>query len=70
MLQVLQDVEMLQDMVFEDSPRKVPEAEQYERWIVVTTINGPTPSVEALSQIPGWKMVVVGDRKTPAAWRW
>lgn len=39
-----------------------------EKWIVVTTIQYPTPQLHKLSQIPGWKLVVVGDKKTPADW--
>jgi len=39
-------------------------------WIVVTTINPPTIAIEAMSRMTGagWRVVVVGDRKTPANW--
>lgn len=40
-----------------------------ERWIVVTSINYPTVDVRKLASIPGWKVVVVGDLKTPKDWR-
>ncbi|XP_048249064.1 probable glycosyltransferase STELLO1 [Haliotis rufescens] len=42
---------------------------QSDRWIVVTTISYPTPDIKFLANIPGWKVVVVGDTKTPADWR-
>lgn len=38
------------------------------RWIVVTTINPPTPQLKKLANMPGWRIVVVGDRKTPSDW--
>jgi len=40
----------------------------HSKWIVVTTINRPTKSLVALSQVTDWKMVVVGDRLTPKDW--
>ena len=39
-----------------------------EKWIVVTTINYPTPQLRKLAEIPGWHLVVVGDKKTPEDW--
>jgi len=42
---------------------------QADKWIVVTTIRSPTDAVRALAQQPGWKVVVVGDKKTPRTWR-
>lgn len=39
-----------------------------DQWIVVTTIQHPTPQLRKLSQLPGWTLVVVGDQKTPADW--
>ena len=47
----------------------VPEAERHDRWIVVTTVQSPTEPVRKLARMPGWRMVVVGDTKTPADWR-
>jgi len=38
------------------------------RWIVLTTVNLPTPAVAKLAALPGWRTVVVGDRRTPANW--
>lgn len=40
----------------------------HEKWIVVTTIQYPTKQLQALSKIPGWRLVVVGDKKTPNDW--
>eukprot|EP00884_Botryococcus_braunii_P006898 jgi/Botrbrau1/16209/Bobra.314_2s0003.1 len=39
-----------------------------EKWIVVTSINRPTPSIEHLASLPGWQVVVVADKKTPLDW--
>ncbi len=43
-------------------------ATSYERCIVVTTINYPTESLKRLASIPGWRLIVVADQKTPADW--
>jgi hypothetical protein len=40
----------------------------HERWIVVTTIQAPTEQLSKLAQIPGWHLLVVGDKKTPSDW--
>ena len=37
-------------------------------WVVITSIAPPTGAVRAFSQLPGWELVVVGDRKTPPDW--
>jgi len=42
----------------------------YDKWIVLTTINAPTDDLKKLADIEGWKVVVVGDTKTPADWRY
>eukprot|EP01104_Vermistella_antarctica_P005548 TRINITY_DN1605_c1_g2_i1.p1 TRINITY_DN1605_c1_g2~~TRINITY_DN1605_c1_g2_i1.p1 ORF type:complete len:773 (-),score=90.32 TRINITY_DN1605_c1_g2_i1:75-2393(-) len=49
---------------------KVPSSDVYysEKWAVITTINYPTPAIRKLAGLPGWKVVVVGDLKTPADW--
>jgi len=36
--------------------------------VVITTIHEPTPAVTAFSRMPGHRVVVAGDRKTPADW--
>lgn len=41
----------------------------HDKWIVLTTINHPTDDVKKLANIPGWKVVVVGDTKSPSNWR-
>ena len=46
-----------------------PVEEMHEKWIVITTINAPTDDVKKLADIDGWKVVVVGDTKSPADWR-
>jgi hypothetical protein len=40
------------------------------RWIVITSINPPTRSLEVVSALckNGWSAVVVGDTKTPGDW--
>lgn len=40
------------------------------RWVLVTTVNPPTPAVKKLAALDGWCVVVVGDSKTPADWAW
>ena len=53
-------------------PRKTapPANEMHDKWIVLTTVNSPTADVKKLAGIEGWKVVVVGDTKTPADWRY
>ena len=47
-----------------------PKAEDMnDKWIVLTSINAPTKDVKRLAAITGWKVVVVGDKKTPQDWR-
>lgn len=52
-------------------PKKLapPAEELHDKWIVLTTINKPTGDVKKLAGIEGWKIVVVGDTKTPKDWR-
>ena len=51
--------------------RKRPRVEDiHHKWIVVTSIAAPTSDVKLLSKIPGWKLLVVGDKKTPKSWRY
>ena len=41
------------------------------KWIVVTTINGPTKAIQKISEIvasDGWRCIVIGDKKTPIGW--
>ncbi|KAG1658378.1 putative glycosyltransferase STELLO1 [Nymphon striatum] len=57
---------------YEDLPEKCSiqnRAKKVEsKWIIVTSIVGPTEDIRVMSQMPGWTIVVVGDRKTPANW--
>jgi len=39
------------------------------KWVVMTSINYPTDVVKKLAALPGWSVVVVGDKKTPADWK-
>lgn len=38
------------------------------RWIILTTIQAPTACVKAWAAVPGWRLLAVGDRKTPPDW--
>jgi hypothetical protein len=38
------------------------------KWIVVTTVNYPTETIQTLAKVPGWRVVVVADLKTPKDW--
>ena len=48
---------------------KLDESEMHDRWIVVTSIFAPTEDIKLLAAIPGWKMVVVGDKKSPKEYK-
>uniref|UniRef100_A0A914WT72 Uncharacterized protein n=1 Tax=Plectus sambesii TaxID=2011161 RepID=A0A914WT72_9BILA len=39
-----------------------------DKWIVITTISLPTDAVRVLADQPGWRVVVVADKKTPIDW--
>ena len=43
-----------------------------KKYIVVTSINSPTPSIEKFSELvsDGWNVLVVGDLKTPNNWNY
>jgi hypothetical protein len=49
--------------------KKPKPSELHDKWVVVTSINKPTSDVEKLAKMEGWKVVVVGDTKTPSDWR-
>lgn len=38
------------------------------KYVVITTINAPTPAISGFGKWAGWQVVVVGDRKTPKDW--
>jgi len=37
-------------------------------FIIITSISRPTKAVELFSKIKNWKLIVVGDKKTPSLW--
>lgn len=39
-----------------------------DKWIILTTINYPTPAVKELAKLSGWQLLVIGDKKTPKDW--
>lgn len=39
-----------------------------ESWIVITSIHEPTEGVRKFVEWDGWRLLVVGDRKTPRDW--
>ena len=41
---------------------------RHSKWIVVTTVNHPTETIQRLAAVPGWRLVVVADLKTPVDW--
>lgn len=41
-----------------------------DKWVVVTTINKPTDTIKRLAALEGWRVVVLGDTKTPVDWSW
>lgn len=59
-----------EEINWNEIPRKQtpPKDDMHDKWIVLTTINAPTTDVKKLAGIDGWKVVVVGDTKTPADW--
>ena len=60
------------DFTWNNIPRRSrpPEDEMHEKWIVLTTVNPPTADVKKLAGMKGWKVVVIGDTKTPTDWRY
>ena len=41
-----------------------------DKYIVITSIFPPTEAIEKFARLEGWKLVVVGDKKTAADWRY
>jgi len=39
-----------------------------KNYIVITSIFEPTKAVKAYAQLPEWKLIVVGDKKSPVDW--
>lgn len=42
--------------------------EQVDKAIVITTINSPKSEILSFAAISDWKLIIVGDRKTPKNW--
>jgi len=42
--------------------------QNYDKWVVVTTIQYPTSALEKLAKLKDWRLVVVADKKTPLDW--
>lgn len=40
------------------------------KWVVITTINEPTKAVKKLAALKDWRVVIVGDKKTPVNWHY
>ena len=43
--------------------------DMHDKWMVVTTISAPTDDIKKLAKVEGWKLLVVGDKKTPKDWQ-
>ena len=68
---VNKNVQLKTDIDWSKIPRKPSPhpKDMHDKWIIITTISSPTEDVKKLAAIKGWKVVVVGDAKTPADWR-
>jgi hypothetical protein len=54
---------------FDLTANNIDTTEQFDRWIVITTINYATVDVRQYAQMfPNWRLVIVADRKTPIDW--
>lgn len=40
---------------------------EHKKWVVITTINSPNPKILEFIEL-GYKVLVVGDKKTPTSW--
>lgn len=49
---------------------EVKDIQKHDKWIVLTTIQAPTLAIQMLAELKDWRLVVVGDRKTPKNWRY
>lgn len=64
------DLARLSEEIDWSTVKKKPQVtELHDKWVVITTINLPTDDVKMLASMEGWKVVVVGDTKTPPSWR-
>ena len=38
------------------------------QWLILTSIQPPTPAVKRFAALSDWQVLVVGDQKTPPGW--
>ena len=43
--------------------------DKHYKWIIVTSQSTPTDEVKALTEVPGWKVVVVSTTEEHMDWR-
>lgn len=41
----------------------------HKKFIVITSIFSPTPSIKKFAALKDWQLIVVGDKKSPSDWR-
>ncbi|RYY62113.1 MAG: DUF288 domain-containing protein [Chitinophagaceae bacterium] len=46
------------------------EQRSLKKFIIITSIFDPTTAIESFSTMPGYQLVVVGDKKTPKGWNY
>ncbi|CAD5111165.1 unnamed protein product [Dimorphilus gyrociliatus] len=62
----LPDVQPVED---NSKPIETDDFPHHDKWIVTTSINRPTDQMTKLIANENWRMVVVGDLKTPVEWK-
>lgn len=62
--------QLVKDIDWMAVDRKPRPSQLHDKWVVITSINKPTSDVKMLAKMDGWKVVVVGDTKTPPDWRY
>lgn len=40
------------------------------KYVVITSISSPTKAVRDIAKMDDWKLIVIGDKKSPAKWRY
>ena len=59
------DLGALDDQITTKSPYKL---SNFDKWIIVTSINKPTDQIQKLASIKEFQLLVVADRKTDPNW--
>ncbi len=59
------DLGALDDQITTKSPYKL---SNFDKWIIVTSINKPTDQIRKLASIKEFQLLVVADRKTDPKW--